>query len=288
MSDAEADRCWGSLRRTEYGELVEVRTLAGGASGSAVYQLKTSQGDEFVLKVNRNPEQANRELIVYRDLAALLPVRLPTLIAEADHCLLLKSAGTPADAARFSTADWKTLAIQLGHLLAPTTCHALVPPTHIPRPGSLARSAQIWAELGHDVADVLADLPRMDSALAELPTCLCHGDFHLGNLLVDPAGDFVWIDWQETGPGHGPEDLALLWQRAEAAGLTPPRDTMLTTYAKARGIPNDTRLRRATTAAELQLLLLSWPHFLGHLGDVARTRLSTRLESSLDIWRADP
>ena len=127
----------------------------------------------------------------------------------------------------------------------------------------------------------------MDAALAALPPCLLHGDFHLGNLLVDPVGEFVWIDWQEVGSAHGPEDLAFLCQRSEAVGLTPPRDAMLTTYAAARGISDDAVLRHAFVAAELQLLLLAWPEYLGFIDNAARTRLSTRLNSLLEAWKAN-
>jgi hypothetical protein len=46
---------------------------------------------------------------------------------------------------------------------------------------------------------------------------------------------------------------------------------MLTTYADARGIPCDSELARATTTAELRLLLLDWPPFLA---SADRTRVS--------------
>lgn len=194
----EAERCWRLLGRTEYGELADVRTLAGGTSGAAVYQLRTQRGDEFVLKVNRNCGQADRELTFYRDLA--VPIRVPALIAEVDGCLLLESAGTPADATRFSTTGWET---------SPATSAACISSNHLlpsrvdPDP-PVPSSAQIWAELGQYLTNVWPDLPRIHSALAALPTCLLDGDFHLGNLLVDEAGEFVWIDWQEITPGHGP------------------------------------------------------------------------------------
>ncbi|GIF69572.1 hypothetical protein Ais01nite_76070 [Asanoa ishikariensis] len=76
------------------------------------------------------------------------------------------------------------------------------------------------------------------------------------------GGELVWADWQEVGIGTGPEDLALLWQRAEADGADPPRAAMLATYAEARGIPYDDVLRKAANAAEVRLLLLDWPPFL--------------------------
>jgi aminoglycoside phosphotransferase (APT) family kinase protein len=56
----------------------------------------------------------------------------------------------------------------------------------------------------------------------DLPACLIHGDLHAGNLLRDAEGASVWADWQEVGIGQGPEDLALLWQRAEFDGADRP------------------------------------------------------------------
>ena len=85
----------------------------------------------------------------------------------------------------------------------------------------ISSASRTWAALGYGplLAPLWSRFDRLDAALTELPVCLRHGDWHLGNILIDPADRFVWIDWQEVGLGHGPEDLALLWQRAEFGGF---------------------------------------------------------------------
>lgn len=134
------------------------------------------------------------------------------------------------------------------------------------------------------LAAIWSEFDRLAAALTQLPVCLRHGDWHLGNLLLDPSDRVVWIDWQEVGFGRGPEDLTLLWQRAEFDGLMPPRDAMLSAYAQARGIQKDTSLDQAAVAAELILLLLAWPPFLFQAPKSARDRLLLRLEHLLDVW----
>jgi len=121
------------------------------------------------------------------------------------------------------------------------------------------------------------ELELLDRVDEKLPTCLVHGDLHAGNLLRAPDGELVWTDWQEVGLGQGPEDLALLWQRAEFDGADPPRAAMLATYAAARGIPHDDTLVQATVAAEIRLLLLDWPVFLQHADPDRRALMRRRL-----------
>lgn len=269
---------WTLLGRDD--AVVDVRTLAGGASGSAVYLLVTEQNRKFVLKVGT----AGRELRFYRDLAPRMPVRVPRFVAGAECgdtcCVLIEPAGTAVVPTDWSPEHWTGLAAQLGRLHREPAGWAWAKPVHVPTAAEIASAGRAWAELGHGplVTALLSRLDRLTAALGALPTCLCHGDWHLGNLL-DDDGTVVWIDWQEAGIGHGPEDLALLWQRAERDGWDPPRDAMLAAYARARGIPDDAVLRRASVAAELTLLLLSWPARLLAAPPAARDRLARRLAS---------
>jgi aminoglycoside phosphotransferase (APT) family kinase protein len=89
-----------------------------------------------------------------------------------------------------------------------------------------------------------------------------HGDCHAENLLRDADGTVVWADWAEVGVGRGPEELAILWQRAEFNGATVPREAMVAIYARARGLEVDDVLGDAVRAAELLMVLLGWPEFL--------------------------
>jgi aminoglycoside phosphotransferase (APT) family kinase protein len=276
---------WWSLFGRDESELVEVRALTAGASGSAVHRLTTADGS-FILKV-----ATRREAAFYRDLAPRVPVPVPRLIAEVPHpagsCLLLEPAGAPARAAQWSVWRWTRLATQLGALHGGAAARLAAwpagKPEHRATPAEIATAARSWASLGYSpvLAPVWARFDRLDAALAQLPVCLRHGDWHLGNILVDPADRFVWIDWQEAGPGRGPEDLALLWQRAEFDGLRPPRAAMRAAYAAARGIPDDAVLRRAVVAAELTMLLLAWPPHLTAAPEPSRARLLRRLDRLL-------
>lgn len=61
---------------------------------------------------------------------------------------------------------------------------------------------------------------------------------------------------------------------------------MLAAYARARAVPDDPTLRTAVVAAELTMLLLSWPPHLGGGDEPARARLLRRLELLVDAWLA--
>jgi aminoglycoside phosphotransferase (APT) family kinase protein len=252
---------------------------------------------EFVMKVTADPDardRARRELHFYRELAALVPVTTPGFAAgldDGDHvCLLLDSAGTAARPAAWARERWERLAAELGQLhhervTEVTAGWGWAKQERPVSKSAVSAAARGWAELGCRRLDPLwSRLDDLAAALGELPGCLCHGDWHLGNILTGRAGTFVWIDWQEVGYGHGPEDLALLWQRAEFDGLDPPRNAMLTAYARARAIPDTAPLGRAAIAAELMLLLISWPPYLRGAPESARARLLRRLGHLADAW----
>jgi aminoglycoside phosphotransferase len=283
----EVARWWPLLG--VHGEPTAVHTVAGGASGAAVHRV-TVGGRDVVLKVASGPDRqgAGRELRFYRELAHRVPVLVPKLLAGVEHadgtCLLLESAGAAP-----TKWSWVDLAAELGglHRNRPAAWSWVKTP-HTATNTELAAAERFWQAQGYGplLAPVWSTFGSLAAAVARLPTCLQHGDCHLGNILVDPADRYVWIDWQEVGIGHGPEDLALLWQRAEFNGLTPPREAMRTAYARGRAIPADATLRMATIAAELTMLLLSWPFHLLRGAEPARARLLRRLESLVQSWLA--
>lgn len=130
----------------------------------------------------------------------------------------------------------------------------------------------------------MGELDQIRAARTAPALCLIHGDCHAENLLRD-GDQLVWVDWQAVGPGHGPEDLALLWQRAEFNGADVPRTATLAAYADARGITIDTTFRCAMVAAEIELLLMGWPAFLLRLPGSARDVLIRRLHELATAWR---
>lgn len=277
--------------------------LARAASGSSVYRLALDDGEGMVLKVSPGhlSEGANRELHFYREVGDGLPLRTPCLIAGATTrnltCILLSAADQSPPARDWTDRRWVQAARQLGRLHHPEVVSRIGRHSWLsrrPRPTSAQaserdRARRLWRELGrYEVArPLLEDLGQLAGALEAVPACLLHGDCHAGNLLVDPVdGELVWTDWQEVGLGHGPEDLALLWQRGEFDGGTPPRREMLAAYAAARGTPDDHTLRRAAIGAEIRLALLSWPPFLSGAAPSRREIIYRRLAALAREWAA--
>lgn len=265
-----------SLRRLgrDPGALRSAAPLAGSASGARVHLVRLGE-DRLVLKTT-----TRREAAFYRA-AARLPVRVPRLVAAAGTTLLLEALTPGPRAADWPAAQWHETARQLGALNRPEVAAAYRRASWLKRPGPPRRpgpaSRAFWS-----AAD-LALLDRLDRLGPALPDCLIHGDLHAGNLLRDAEGGLVWTDWQEVGVGQGPEDLALLWQRAEFDGADPPRAAILASYAAARGIPDDGALHRAVTVAELRLLLLDWPPFLAAAGPERRAVMVRRFGALAEV-----
>jgi hypothetical protein len=96
-------------------------------------------------------------------------------------------------------------------------------------------------------------VPTFEYALAWLerhrpePTgrAIVHGDFRLGNLLVDPTGLTAVLDWELLHVGDPAEDLGWFCVRAWRFGAAPPvaglgeREDLLAAYAGAGGVAMD-------------------------------------------------
>jgi len=278
----------------DIGLVHDVSRLAGGASGAGVFGLCLA-GQPVVLKVSTRPAaqgEAGRELRFYRELAGRVPVRTPALLKGSSGAgrdvLLLDRAQPPSPARDWTAEDWLDVARQLGELQASISLAELVEadwPDGDPGPPDVDARARLWHAAGvGDVTEALfTDLERLQQARTAPAPCLVHGDCHADNLLRDGA-QRVWADWQVVGPGHGPEDLALLWQRAEYNGAVVPRSAFLATYAQARGLRVDADFEQAVTAAEIDLLLMGWPAFLLERADTAREVLVRRLRTLAATW----
>ena len=270
----------------------EIRSL-NGFSGAGVFTF-TIDGRDVVLKATPARNDADRELTFYRDLADEMPVRSPTVLDSTSTdglVVLLFPWMRPGPPAReWTHATWLEIARQLGSLHSTLNADGLAARPWLGRDGNgpdPAARAALWAELPakRTAIPLLAELRSLDRAVEIPPLCLIHGDCHAENFLIADDGALVWVDWQAVGAGHGPEDLALLWQRAEFNGAEVPREAALTAYAQARGIPVDDGLRRAVTAAEIRLLLMGWPSFLLQDPDQPRERLFDRLAELDRTWQ---
>jgi len=73
------------------------------------------------------------------------------------------------------------------------------------RAGSPARDAEICAHYFPQHAELLRSLGvRLEASLAGLPRGFAHGDFWIGNLLVEDGRLVGVVDWPSAGPGRFP------------------------------------------------------------------------------------
>jgi hypothetical protein len=239
-------------------QLGACRRLAGVASDADVFLLEIG-AQRVVLKVthgrsdDRWRPRARRELLLYTEVADDLGLSVPAVLA------------TQSDDAVFpgwtKRRPWPS-SIDVGHAIEKW-------------------SALGYRTLAHRAAAVL---PVARASVNDLlPTALIHGDCNVGNLLLS-GGQIVRADWQEISLGAGPEDLALLLQRAEFDGARPPRAAMLDAYSTARGIPGNADLGRALAAAELRLLLVDWPKYVPYGTADRQQTMVQRLQHLVEEW----
>ena len=136
-----------------------------------------------------------------------------------------------------------TLARDCGRFLA--GLHAL-PPAAVPGLATvdpLVRCRETLALVGQAT-------PTMEHAFRwleahrppERPAVIVHGDFRLGNLVVDEAGLVAVLDWELLHAGNPVEDLGWLCVKAWRFGTAPPvggfatREQLLAAYASAGGV----------------------------------------------------
>jgi hypothetical protein len=275
--------------------------LAGeGISGSRTCHVWFG-GEGALLKVTgpTSPpwvlERARRELSFYRTLAGTLPLRVPVLLGACDDeqagiCLLLAGYEPTAPAAAWPVADAAEVARQLALLHARFwgAGEWLAGHTWLRRPAgqtdeqAILHAREQWAALSRlprfsslftpgarrTLDGAMGRVGALDATIHAFPVTLCHGDCHLGNVLRDETGQFVWADWAEVGLGAGPADLSFLIQRANADGARFSVDELCSVYhlqlvaAIGEAVSLDV-IRRVMDAQELRTRLLEWPYYLG-------------------------
>lgn len=92
---------------------------------------------------------------------------------------------------------------------------------------------------------------------------LCHGDFHLENLLTDENGEILICDWQGVRLGHAAGDLSFFLSRLSADGCDIPREQAVQAYCRFAGTgltPEEILVQMAL--ASLSTSFLFWHQYL--------------------------
>ncbi|GHJ44131.1 hypothetical protein Cs7R123_14730 [Catellatospora sp. TT07R-123] len=163
-------------------------------------------------------------------------------------------------------ADLGTLLAGL-HRAAPATAHELdgSPPDpwydHAPAADRFHGAAASGAPWSACLAARLRDLPELCAAVtAAEPEALllCHRDLHPENVLADPEGRLVVVDWDNLGPADPSRELARALFDWYCDG-TPDLDAMRELYAAYRAAGGPGRL---TGPADFSMLLAGHLNFL--------------------------
>ncbi|WP_443052853.1 phosphotransferase family protein [Streptomyces sp. NBC_01186] len=232
--------------------LRELAECAGpGGDGESV-EVLAERGDVCVLRVGgvvvkahapeATPEDLHPRLAVagqaaYRGI--LLPPeggRGPVSLAGSGRLASLWGYGSPVDPKAPAAAPWEAAGTLLARLHA-APAPASLPPMRGPAKAAraLARmrgavsvsAAHTYPEAAETVERAWAALPGWcrDEAPPRHATTVCHGDFHLGQLVRHPAPDGPWllIDVDDLGLGDPAWDLArpACWY---ATGLLAPAE----------------------------------------------------------------
>lgn len=289
-------------------EITAVQQLSGGAS-SATYLVQSDAGrfifqrDAAQSEGDRGVSRATQAQVQMR--AAALGVPVAPVLATTD----------PAD----ELGDGVLTAFVSGEALAPKWLK--LPDYAQARERLTAQCAEAlarlhaaptshWADLplkGGSGAELLddmfrwyrrigVDVPAFDLAFAWLkprmptqpPTCLAHGDFRAGNLLIDSHGLAAVIDWELTHLSVPAEDLGWLcvqaWRFGQwqlPVGGFGTREALLAAYTAAGGRVNPQELQVWEVYGNLKwgmsCLQLADDHVSGRVPSVERAAIGRRV-----------
>lgn len=143
------------------------------------------------------------------------------------------------------------LPAQMGRALAAIHAIPVTKAAFLPGPdageGAAAHGLRVLAQ---ELAAVAEPYPALELGLAwlrermpkEVPPVLCHGDFRIGNVVVNDAGLVGVLDWEFAHRGHPGEDLTFgairAWRFGEAGkryGGVGDMAAFLSAYNTARG-----------------------------------------------------
>ncbi len=307
-------RCLTALG-TDPDQLLGYNVLSGGASGASAYRLRFRPGD-LVLKVTRpeSPEylleRARREILFYSHLASEVRVQIPSVIASrcdegVGACILLEAYEPSPEPTGWTESLYLEAAEQLGRFHArfwgkerELSALGWLRRADALEEGDIRQAHTYWERLRTGgrfervltpkryewILRMLGRIRGVGTALSSFPVTLCHGDFHIDNILVDRGGEMVLADWQEVGPGRGPEDLSFFLQRTSFSGGSVPEEEMIRAYQ--RSLMTNTGedvavsgIHRVMDAAELRTRLLHWPAFLAGASEHQLAELLGRIQA---------
>jgi len=209
-----------------YDSIVERRLVDKGWSGDQKYCVTTTDGNKYLLRITA-PERAHRFHLGYlrmQEAAALgIPMCLPLEFGESDegtYAIHSWIDGTDAEETIPTLSKEKQYAYGLdaGRILK--KLHSLPAPAGVtPWAGrfnaKIDRKIKMYAEcpLKYDDGELfLAYLAENRHLLSDRPQTYQHGDYHIGNMMIDKDGVLTIIDFDRDDFGDPWEEFnRIVW-----------------------------------------------------------------------------
>lgn len=209
-----------------YDSIVERRLVDKGWSGDQKYCVTTTDGSKYLLRIT-TPERAHRFHLGYlrmQEAAALgIPMCLPIEFGESDegtYAIHSWIDGTDAEETIPTLSKGKQYAYGLdaGRILK--KLHSLPAPAGVTPWAErfnvkIDRKIKMYAEcpLKYDDGELfLTFLAENRYLLSDRPQTYQHGDYHIGNMMIDKDGDLTIIDFDRDDFGDPWEEFnRIVW-----------------------------------------------------------------------------
>ena len=214
-----------------YDSIVERRLVNKGWSGDQKYCVTTTDGSKYLLRIPV-PERAHRFHLGYlrmQEAAALgIPMCLPIEFSESDegtYAIHSWVDGTDAEETvpTFSKEKQYAYGLDAGRILK--KLHSLPAPAGVTPwaerfNAKIDRKIKMYAEcpLKYDDGELfLAYLAENRYLLSDRPQTYQHGDYHIGNMMIDKDGGLTIIDFDRDDFGDPWEEFNRIVWCAQAA-----------------------------------------------------------------------
>lgn len=242
-------------------------------------------------------ERARRELEFHAHLAARIPLSVPRLLGshtdDGGVCAVWAAPETAKPPRLWAEQDYLDAVSDLASLHAAWWGRAdrLAGSDFLRRPtphaleddiraafaawrglaGREHNAAVLTSQMLGQLRALLLNFAVIEKALRATPATLIHGDCSPELVFRGTGGQLVWWGWGRVGIGRAAQDVAALFQNAQAAGCAPPAQKALAHYqARVNTVLGDgfsmVAFLRAMDAAELQARLLHGPFALARAG----------------------
>lgn len=262
-----------------------------GKSGAEVFYLDNGTTAKYAKKDTVSEDIWNhcvREARFYESIAARKLPYLPQILhlhITVDETLILMRRHTPLTADQLTGQKLDKIFAALASFHKETPPDFLIPDAAPAPPYLDAQTAAAcmegWLSVLREHHPAFSDdtaLPglaaeqfnRVNQIHALQNPVLCHGDFHLGNILWDDHDNPIFCDFQSCGIGDGCGDLSFFLSRLSADGALIDHEDIVQIYSRYSGL-SVREIHNRMALSNFNTSFLFWHQYL-HGSDITRVR----------------